>query len=480
MDYFYTSDYGQYLSRLQSTEDDIIIRPVEADEAKTEDPNVYAPMEVNTSWGNITGIIDNQLDLIERLQKLKEEIQQQLPSGDIFTYKGQVETYNDLPATAENGDVYDVKDTGANYVYNGTGWDKLSENLEGFAKIAQLQELETRINELITQVTENIDEQLKLEKQAREDAINTLTTDKLDKTVYEEYVQKAEADLQLMTLQMEELETKIVALKSLDAEVVVLYDGSDTEFTNKEKDFQLSGQVTVPTSVMGNSITLKEGTLSASSMYLVAADDITIKDTVMDGILPLKISEAVFSLHADDFISVRTSTLNPENAYNGIDIGSNTGLAKSVTIDHVSFDGHFVNNAINVYGMANNGVITISNCYFKDVKNILRLSNRANTSYTVNIVNCTCDKWDTTEYGGMILLQDYTSTSAEEADANNQFANITINIQNLTKPDGNKLQAPDNLGSICATGDENQIIYMFDDYRGITPYGDKYPIISIK
>ena len=80
----------------------------------------------------------------------------------------------------------------------------------------------------------------------------------------------------------------------------------------------------------------------------------------------------------------------------------------------------------------------------------------------------------------MILLQDYTSTSAEEADANNQFANITINIQNLTKPDGNKLQAPDNLGSICATGDENQIIYMFDDYRGITPYGDKYPIISIK
>ena len=90
-----------------------------------------------------------------------------------------------------------------------------------------------------------------------------------------------------MTLQMEELETKIVALKSLDAEVVVLYDGSDSEFTNKEKDFQLSGQVTVPTSVMGNSITLKEGTLSASSMYLVAADDITIKDTVMDGILPL-------------------------------------------------------------------------------------------------------------------------------------------------------------------------------------------------
>ena len=72
MDYFYTSDYGQYLSRLQSTEDDIIIRPVEADEAKTEDPNVYAPMEVNTAWGNITGIIDNQLDLIERLKGKSE------------------------------------------------------------------------------------------------------------------------------------------------------------------------------------------------------------------------------------------------------------------------------------------------------------------------------------------------------------------------------------------------------------------------
>lgn len=42
-------------------------------------------------------------------------------------YKGQVATYNDLPATGNvSGDVWNVQDTGDNYAWNGTGWDDLS------------------------------------------------------------------------------------------------------------------------------------------------------------------------------------------------------------------------------------------------------------------------------------------------------------------------------------------------------------------
>ncbi len=477
MNIYYRRDTGLegFFSRMQSIENNVVVAPITDTEVKGDNPSMPAT-PLQTGWGYITGDINNQLDLIEKLQTLKKEIEEELTgqSATIFRYVGQVNTYEDLPKDAKSGDVYDVKDTGANYVFNGTEWDKLSENLDGFAKITDLnlfkQEVNTLLQELQTQITDN--------KTETDNTINDLKTQKLDKQIHEEYVEQNKADLQVVSLKMDELEKKVTAVKSLDAEVVVLYDGGDPEYSNKEKDFQLSGQVTAPTSILGNSITLKEVTLNASSLSLTAADEINIKDCTMDGLLPKKISEYILSCHADDFITFRNCTLTPESAYNGIEIGLNVGLTKCITIDNVNFDGHLINNAISIFGMADNGVLNITNCTFKDVANVLRISNRANTKFTINIINCICNKWTTGQYGGMITLHDYTSTSAEEADANNQFANLVINIQNVTKPDGTKI-VPVDLSTICATGDDKQLIYMFDDYRGITAYGDKYPTINI-
>ena len=77
----------------------------------------------------------------------------------------------------------------------------------------------------------------------------------------------------------------------------------------------------------------------------------------------------------------------------------------------------------------------------------------------------------------MILLQDYTSTSAEQANEDNQFAKLTINIQNCTGPNG-KI-TPLDLATICGTQKDDQLIYMWDNYRKHTAYGDKYPTITI-
>ena len=44
----------------------------------------------------------------------------------VYTYKGSVATYNDLPASGQTtGDVYDVQATGMNYAWNGSAWDAL-------------------------------------------------------------------------------------------------------------------------------------------------------------------------------------------------------------------------------------------------------------------------------------------------------------------------------------------------------------------
>lgn len=53
------------------------------------------------------------------------KISQEMTSA--MHYKGQVATYADLPTTGmQVGDVYNVADTGDNYAWNGTSWDKLS------------------------------------------------------------------------------------------------------------------------------------------------------------------------------------------------------------------------------------------------------------------------------------------------------------------------------------------------------------------
>lgn len=55
---------------------------------------------------------------------------EELGLGTVFNYKGQVATVEDLPTSGVNvGDTYNVLDTGENYTWNGTSWDKLTGDL---------------------------------------------------------------------------------------------------------------------------------------------------------------------------------------------------------------------------------------------------------------------------------------------------------------------------------------------------------------
>ena len=60
-------------------------------------------------------------------------------TSSVYRYKGSVATYNDLPTeNLQIGDVYDVKDTGMNYAWNGTSWDELGMNID--ASLFELKE----------------------------------------------------------------------------------------------------------------------------------------------------------------------------------------------------------------------------------------------------------------------------------------------------------------------------------------------------
>lgn len=72
--------------------------------------------------------------------------------GTAFSYKGSVSTEAKLPKTAANGDVYNVEDTGMNYVYTGTEWDPLGASLENYATKTDISNINTNITTLTNTV----------------------------------------------------------------------------------------------------------------------------------------------------------------------------------------------------------------------------------------------------------------------------------------------------------------------------------------
>ena len=59
----------------------------------------------------------------------KTEVDSKLSA--VYKFKGTVESIDSLPSSGNTvGDVYNVEDTGANYAWTGTGWDKLSETVD--------------------------------------------------------------------------------------------------------------------------------------------------------------------------------------------------------------------------------------------------------------------------------------------------------------------------------------------------------------
>lgn len=68
-------------------------------------------------------------DLVEDVYDIREEIKNKFLG--VYRFKGTVPTYMDLPADNNVvGDTYNISDTGSNYTWDGTAWDKLSETVD--------------------------------------------------------------------------------------------------------------------------------------------------------------------------------------------------------------------------------------------------------------------------------------------------------------------------------------------------------------
>lgn len=87
---------------------------------KANKSDVYTKQEANN-------LLDDKAD--KSTTYTKSEIDSKISS--VYKYKESVSTYDNLPTTGLTvGDVYNVLDTGSNYAWDGTDWDKLSETVD--------------------------------------------------------------------------------------------------------------------------------------------------------------------------------------------------------------------------------------------------------------------------------------------------------------------------------------------------------------
>jgi hypothetical protein len=282
------------------------------------------------------------------------------------------------------------------------------------------------------------------------------------------------------------VEDRLSALSKTNTEPVAAESGTALALSDTTKDYIVSGEIDQTATITGKSVTLKSATLSNNARLKVSATDgdVDVKDLTVSGSFPKASGNSVVQISDAEYVTIKDATIDA-TAYNLAEIGLKADtLPKGVLIDNCRFEGTLSNNAILIFGTQDDAVININNCYFQDVSNAIRLSNRTNAkNVTINITNCTCDKWDATPaYAGLLLCQDYTSKSATEVEENNLFGpdKITINISNFTGPDGKKLVAPEDLASICGTATEDQVIYLWTDVAGAVAYDSaKYPRINI-
>lgn len=274
-----------------------------------------------------------------------------------------------------------------------------------------------------------------------------------------------EGDMLVVNSKIAELEQKILNLSKTN--IVEETISADANYNRPDADLVITGgdqAITEKTDIAAKSISLNQATAENAVLSAVASSgSISMQNFSNSGDLPKSTSNAAIKLNSNDTVIINKSNFS-QTGYNSVEIGLNNTAPKSISIDGLDFTAPLSNNAILIFAHAKDAVINISNCHFADVSNALRLSNRLNVPATVNIVNCTVDKWDSRDkWAGFLIMEDYTSSTAEDAIAAKRFTNLTINFVNVKGP-GGKLIKPDDVASICGTSNAaQQAIYVYHD-----------------
>lgn len=278
---------------------------------------------------------------------------------------------------------------------------------------------------------------------------------------------KADVKIGILESTIQLLTEKLAKLSKTNVETV---ETLTANYSDAEKDF-VGESVAIPAGkldVTAKTIELVGGTAEAAHVGLKATDDVAMTGVVTSGDLAKGVSNAAWSINTDETVTIKNCDFS-QTGYNCVEIGLGNTAPKNVLIENCNF-GNLNNNSILVFATADNATITIRNCSFGRVSQVLRLSNRTNvTGVVVNLIDCTIEATDSNLQWPMILCEDYMAGTGADIKAANRFApeKITINIINCEKA-GQVITAPASMAEVCASGDEKGLIVVYNDYENAT------------
>lgn len=278
---------------------------------------------------------------------------------------------------------------------------------------------------------------------------------------------KADVKIGILESTIQLLTEKLAKLSKTNVETV---ETLTANYTDAEKDFVGEG-VAIPAGkldVTAKSIELVGSTAESAHVGLKATDDVAMTGVVTSGTLAKNVSNASWSIDTSETVTIKDCDFS-QVGYNCVEIGLGNTAPKNVLIENCRF-GNVSNNSILVFATADNATITIRNCSFGRVSQVLRLSNRTNaTGVVVNLIDCTIEATDSNLNWPMILCQDYMAGTGADIKAANRFApeKITINIINCEKA-GQVITAPASMAEVCASGDDKGLIVVYNNYENAT------------
>lgn len=287
---------------------------------------------------------------------------------------------------------------------------------------------------------------------------------------------KADVKIGILESTIQLLTEKLAKLSKTNVETV---ETLTTTYNDAEKDFVGEG-VAIPAGkldVTAKTIELVGGTAESAHVGLKATDDVVMTGVTTSGNLATGVSNAAWSVNTDETVTIKNCDFS-QTGYNCVEIGLGNTAPKNVLIENCNF-GNLNNNSILVFATADNATITIRNCSFGRVSQVLRLSNRTNaTGVVVNLIDCTIEATDSNLNWPMILCEDYVAGTGADIKAANRFApeKITINIINCEKA-GQVITAPESMAEVCASGDAKGLIVVYNDYENATAANKAAPAI---
>lgn len=275
------------------------------------------------------------------------------------------------------------------------------------------------------------------------------------------------------------LEEKVAALAAKDA--VPVSDASGLNQPDNDIAVSIDTPVQGVNAIAGKTVDIDALPIENGLATVTAKAGVEASGIATSGNLPKGTSNAQFSINAGGPVSLSDSEFN-QTSYNCAEIGLSS-TPGSVRISGVDFGGPFSNNVVSVFDTTDNAAIVISDCHFGKCSNPLRISNRSGNKVSITIENCVFDEWNTGDYAGLVIFQDYTSKSAAEARENNLFGpeKVEFKIVNCTYG-GRPIAMPeDGPRGFCATADERQLAYVYADKEGIIPYSaERYPKFTVE